>query len=115
MIAGVGRVMTSAAGAGDGGEIQKVVESGDTRDVERLLIEKQLAARNTRAPAVPRAFFGRNFGVKASVWQSGPDVIEADSIFSLDRVRVAGPGIIDSHKERGYCLSGKGGRPTLRP
>src|SRR5437588_909956 len=107
MVAGVGRVMTSAAGAGDRGEIQRIVEPRDTRDVERLLIEKQLAARNTRAAAVPRAFFGWNFGVKASVWQSGPGVIQADSIFSLDRVRVAGPGIIDSHKERGHCLSGK--------
>ena len=49
MVAHVQRVMTGAAGAGERGQSQHSVYSCYAGDVDRLGIEKRLAARNTRA------------------------------------------------------------------
>jgi len=85
MVADVGRVMTSSAGAGYGGKMEVVVEPGDAGDGNRLRIEQGLPPDDTGAPALRIA---------------GPSVV----VFVFPRIR---PGIEEGENDGCECRAGR--------
>src|SRR6185437_2070337 len=105
MIADARRIMTRSAGARNRAAIQRVVESADPGDLNRLRIEQLLSAKNARAPATRAATLVIVVPVVPLVVR--PRIEEVKNLRCKWRaVRVSAQRIVDADKERGHGLPG---------
>src|ERR1035438_3702653 len=96
MVSRVGRIVTSAAGAGNGCQIQRVVESCNAGDVNRLRIEQCLASENAGALAAGLLIFP---GIEQT----------EDYRRKRGALRTSAQRIVDAYKK---VLVGERGRPA---
>src|ERR1017187_6510256 len=106
MVAYVGGVVTSAAGARKNRQIQVVVEPRDVGDLNRLGIEQNLAAGNTGALA------GRIVAIIVAVLavrvRIQPRIKQVKNRWrKRNEVRVSPERIVDTHKECRHGLQSR--------